>query len=366
MRNMKFGEASFNLANVNVCINNKELFLKSFSNGGILANLRPNLIVKPLTIVNPLNRIDNEIKEELFYGVIQYAIAKAVADLNVNVEYIVFNVNVPEVPLTRIYKRKVFQQYYAAAKTAILRALNDYPPIEKVKKEKFRALHPLVGFRDDRLENPPYLQIALDVPILENLEFILQNLPESDHLILEAGTPLIKKFGLEIIEKIREYFDGFIVADLKTLDAGRVEVRLAFENTANAVVISALSPIETIEKAISEANKCGLISYLDLLNVENPQPLLNKLKNKPDVVVYHTGVDEKRRREFNLKGSFKKAIAGGVRLEEIDNLIKSYDIIIVGRAITKSRDPGRVVRYILNKMGYDIDTYRLYFDEDEE
>ncbi|ADG13936.1 Orotidine 5'-phosphate decarboxylase [Methanocaldococcus infernus ME] len=362
---MKFGEASYGLAWVNVCLNNKELFLKTFSSGGILANLRPNLIVKPLTIVKPINNLDSEAKEELFYGVVQFAIAKAVADLNLNSEYIVFNVNVPEVPLTKIYKKRVFQQFYASARTAILRALNDYPSLDKVKREKFRALHPLVGFRDDKLENPPYLQIALDVPSLENLEFILNNLPESDHLILEAGTPLIKRFGLEVIEKIRESFDGFIVADLKTLDAGGLEVRLAFEHTADAVVVSGLAPRETIERALSEANKYGLISYLDLLNVQNPQKLYNSLKNKPDVIVFHTGIDENKRREFSLEGNFKRAIAGGVKLEEIDKLINSYEIIIVGRAITKSRDPGRVVRFILNKMGYDIDTYRLYYDEDD-
>ena len=50
----------------------------------------------------------------------------------------------------------------------------------------------------------------------------------------------------------------------------------------------------------------------------------------------------------------------------VEELLKEYQILIVGRAITKSRDPGRVIRMFINKMGYDIDTYRLYFDEDED
>ncbi|WP_423792063.1 bifunctional 5,6,7,8-tetrahydromethanopterin hydro-lyase/3-hexulose-6-phosphate synthase [Methanocaldococcus indicus] len=365
-----FGEGSLGLANVNISIGNDKYLDYILSNSlseGIFANLRPNLIVKPITIVKPREPLDNEIKKELFYGVIQYAVAKAVADLDLNENLkIIVSVNIPDVPLSKLHKRKVFQSFYSSTKLAIKRALNNYPSIEKIKKEKFRALHPLVGFRDCKLENTPYLQIALDVPTMEDLEFILNSLPNSDHLILEAGTPLIKRFGLEVIEEIRNYFDGFIVADLKTLDTGRVEVRLAFEHTANAVVISGLAPKETILKAIDECEKCGLISYLDMLNVDNPKKLYNSLEKKPDVVVLHRGIDEEKNKKIdNIKFDCLTAIAGGVRLEDIDKLIEIYDIVVVGRAITKSKDPGRVVRYILNKMGYDIDTYRLYFDEDE-
>ncbi len=368
---MKFGEASLGLAKVNVCIGDvDDIIAKGMLKGYILANLRPNLIVKPETLVVPIDNLDDDVKKELYYGVVQYAVAKAVADLEFNDKNIkiVVTLNIPDVSLTFSNKRKIFQHYYASTKLAIKRALFSYPNIEKVKKEKFRALHPLVGFRDDRLENPPYLQIALDVPSIENLEIILQTLPKSDHLILEAGTPLIKRFGLEILDEIRKYFDGFLVADLKTLDTGRVEVRLAFEHSANAVVISGLAPKQTIIKGIDECQKCGLISYLDMMNVPNPIELYNSLPIKPDVVLIHRGIDEekeKNEREFFKVSTSKLAVAGGVRLEEIDKLIKLYDIVIIGRAITKSREPSRVVRYILNKMGYDIDTYRLYYDEDE-
>ncbi|ENN95654.1 bifunctional formaldehyde-activating enzyme/3-hexulose-6-phosphate synthase [Methanocaldococcus villosus KIN24-T80] len=366
---MKFGEATFNNASVIASLVDDIVFSNALSRGnGILANLRPNLIVKPLTLVIPRGNLNN-IQEELFNGVIQFAVAKAVADMDLDENLkILVTVNVPEEPLTMISKRKLFHQYYAATRLAINRAINEYPPMEKVKNEKFRAIHPLVGFRDDRLENPPYLQVALDVPSLENLDMILETLPKSDHLILEAGTPLIKRFGLEVIEHIREYFDGFIVADLKTLDTGRVEVRLAFEYTANAVVISALAPKATILKALHECQKCGLMSYLDTLNVDNIEMLYNSLEIKPDVIVLHRGIDEE---SFGIKKSWsfkegKLAIAGGVGLENIDELIKNYHILIVGRAITKSKDPSRMIRAFLNKMGYDIDTYRLYYDEDED
>ena len=52
---------------------------------------------------------------------------------------------------------------------------------------------------------------------------IIRDLPKRERILIEAGTPLVKKFGVEIISKIREDRPGaFIIADLKTLDVGRV------------------------------------------------------------------------------------------------------------------------------------------------
>lgn len=349
----------------------------------IFANLRDNLIVKPLTLVVPRHTIQNEIQDELLNGVIQYGVAKAVADLDLEEDLkIVATVSVPDVPLTNLNKRKLFHYYYGATKLAITRSLNEYPSKEKIKKEKYRALHPLVGFRDIKLERPPYLQVALDVPTIENMEFIINSLPKSDRIIIEAGTPLIKRFGIEIIEHIRELFDGFIVADLKTMDTGRIEVRMAFECTANAVALSGVAPKSTILKGIHECQKCGIMSYLDVINVENPLKLYNSLELKPDVLMVHRAIDEE---SFNIQRDLKEdeygvranaikkddidallGIAGGVSFENVDEIKDRYDIIVVGRGITKSRDPGRTARAIVNKLGDDIEQYRLYLDEDED
>ena len=51
---------------------------------------------------------------------------------------------------------------------------------------------------------------------------------------------------------------AFIVADLKTLDTGNLEARLAADEAADAVVVSGLASTSTIDKAIEEANKTGI------------------------------------------------------------------------------------------------------------
>jgi len=379
---LKFGEGVLGrdiTAIVNVVLGKGETIDTVFTNAltrvptPILANLRDNLIVKPLTLVVPRNTLNSDIQCNLLHGPIQYGVAKAVVDLDLDEDLkLIVTVSVPDVPYTTLNKRKLFQYYYGATRLAISRALNDYPSKEKIKREKYRALHPLVGFRDIRLERPPYLQVALDVPSMENVEYVLESLPPSDRIIVEAGTPLIKKYGIEVVERIREIYDGFIVADLKTLDTGRVEVRMAFESTANAVVLSGTAPRETILKGIHECERCGIMSYLDTINVRDPFGLYNSLELKPDVLLLHRAIDEEEKvpmkeyRDVKRREKLLLGIAGGVTLENIEKLKNRYHIIVVGRGITKSRDPGRVARAIVNKLGDDIDQYRLYLEEDED
>jgi len=85
--------------------------------------------------------------------------------------------------------------------------------------DKDRATHPIMGFKVPRLWRPPYLQIALDIPSLERTKSIIRQIPRSDRIILEVGTPLIKRYGTRVIRDLREIAkDVFMIADLKTLD----------------------------------------------------------------------------------------------------------------------------------------------------
>ena len=114
---------------------------------------------------------------------------------------------------------------------------------------------------------------------MDEMERIINSLPDRERILLEAGTPLVKKFGVGIVSKIRELRkDAFIIADLKTLDVGRIEVKMAADETADAVAISGLGTVESIEKAIHEAQKQGIYSILDMMNVDNFVEKLKELK----------------------------------------------------------------------------------------
>jgi len=257
--------------------------------------------------------------------------------------------------------------------------LANYPSLEKVIYDKDRAKHPIMGFKVPRLWRPPYLQIALDIPSLERTKEIVNELPESDRIILEVGTPLLKKYGVKVVRELREIArDTFIVADLKTLDVGRVEVDLAFEETADAVVASGLAAAEILNGFIYEAKRLGIYAVVDMMEVEDPVKKLRSLRQFPDIVMLHRAIDVEQagvhHRMELIKGlrqtfpqeKFLIAIAGGITPETALEALKSgADIVIAGRYITQSRDVKRAAREFLEctrEMREDIDLYRVHVE----
>lgn len=199
------------------------------------------------------------------------------------------------------------------------------------------------------INNPPYLQIALDLVDKTELEKILIEIPDSKKILLEAGTPLIKKFGIDIVNFIRKYHSkSYIIADMKTLDVGWLEVQIAARASANAVVISALAPIETIVSSIAEAEKENVEIILDCMNIENPSSILKGLKKNPTIVLFHRGIDQEGDADhpWNQIHSIKEycpscltAVAGGLNLKTSTRAINNgADVIVIGRAITQAEN----------------------------
>ncbi|MCJ7718975.1 bifunctional 5,6,7,8-tetrahydromethanopterin hydro-lyase/3-hexulose-6-phosphate synthase, partial [Candidatus Bathyarchaeota archaeon] len=252
------------------------------------------------------------------------------------------------------------------------------PTLEKIFYDKDRAKHPIMGFKVPRLWRPPYLQIALDAPELERSKKILEQLPGSDRIIIEVGTPLIKRYGTKVINDLRQVAkDVFVVADLKTLDVGKVEVDLAYDETADAVVAAGLAPAETLDAFVHEAKRLAIYAIVDMLNVEDPMKKLRSLKEFPDVVILHRGIDQETGRTLGLdliqemRETFKDkkflvAVAGGIIPETAkEALQKGANIIIVGRYVTQSRDIERSVRDFLEstpEMREDIDLFRVHVE----
>jgi len=354
----------------------------------LLAVIRPNLAVKPSTIVIPKVTIRNMEDANKIFGPAQTAVARAVADAvaegiipREKCEEWVIIASVFIHPEAKDY-RKIYQYNYGATKLAIRRALRGYPSVDKILREKDRSVHPIMGFKVQRLWNPPYLQVALDLDNIERVLKIVEQLPRRERLILEAGTPLIKAHGVKVIEEIRKVRpDAFIVADLKTMDVGRIEVKEAADATADAVCILGITSKATIEKAILEAQKQGIYSVLDMMEVPNPEAKLEKLYYKPDIVLLHRNVDAERAAAEagkpletpwgnirSIKEKFKCliAVAGGITPETAKKALTSgADIIVVGRYIIRSGDPRRAAEQFLDIMPPDPDTMRLILDEDE-
>ena len=349
----------------------------------LLAVIRPNLPPKPHTLIVPKVTVKNMEDTGKIFGPAQAAVAKAIADsaeegtipLDKLDDWVII-CSVFIHPQATDY-RKIYQYNYGATKMALQRALKKYPSLEKIIYDKDRAKHPIMGFKVPRLWRPPYLQIALDAPSLEGAKKVIAALPGSDRIILEVGTPLIKRYGTRIIGELRQTAkDKFIIADLKTLDVGKVEVDIAYEDSADAVVASGLAPPETLDATVHEARRMGIYAVIDMLNVEDVLAKLKSLKDLPDVVILHRGIDQESGRTCGLERiqmirkafpNNKKlliAVAGGIVPETAkEALEQGADILIVGRYVTQSRDIERSVRDFLEltpSMREDIDLYRVH------
>ncbi len=347
----------------------------------LLAVIRPNLPTKPATLIVPKVTVKNMDQAARIFGPAQAAVAKAVADSaeagiipEDQLDKIVVICSVFVHPEAKDF-RKIYHYNYGATRLALQRAFSCYPSSEKLFFDKDRATHPMMGFKVPRLWNPPYLQVALDVPDLQRTKDIISKLPRSDRIILEAGTPLIKKYGTRIIQELRSVAqDVFIIADLKTLDVGQVEVDLAYDETADAAVVSGLASKDTLERFLHEAERLSMYSFIDTMGMHDPVQTLSSLRQPPDAIIIHRGIDEESRKERGwdiiraLKDAFPRkkllvGVAGGIQPSNIDEALKAgADILIVGRYITQSRDVERSARDFLEHVGLDTDLYRVHVE----
>ncbi len=187
-----------------------------------------------------------------------------------------------------------------------------------------------------------YLQIALN-STLDQAREIIGQLPVSERILIEAGTPLIKIYGAKAVSQIKRMsFPGtYIVADNKCADLALREVEMMALAGANAATCLGVAPIETIDSFVEECQKFGLDSMIDMMNVDNALFVLKKLKKLPDVVVLHRGVDES---EFSkekqipyyqikqIKGNYDVlvSVAGGDTIKEVQRAVfNDADIVVV-------------------------------------
>jgi bifunctional enzyme Fae/Hps len=402
-----------NLAHIDLIIGSKDgpvgfsfanaISTPSMGHGALLACIRPNLLSKPISLIVPKVTVSKMDDANKIFGPAQAAVAKAIADaveenlipMNKIEEWLII-ASVFIHPDASDY-RKIYQYNYGATKLAIQRALKSYPPIEKIFYDKDRAKHPVAGIRIPRLWRPPYVQVALDHPDIDHHLKVVKALPKSDRIILEVGTPFLKKYGMDAIKKIRELEpQKFIVADLKTLDVGKLEVDFVFDATADAAVASGLASPSSLDKFLLEANRLGMYGFVDTMEVEDPIAKLGKLRQVPDVVILHRAIDVEQAATGTqspdaaqkarwatipkIKELYKDqklasgrdrvlvAVAGGIEPETAKYALEmGADILIVGRFLTSAKDVEFAMRRLLTVFpGYqDIDLKRIHSEDDD-
>lgn len=187
-----------------------------------------------------------------------------------------------------------------------------------------------------------YLQLAFNYDA-RLVRQILPNIPASDRILIEAGTPYIKQEGMDGIRLIRRYWGGQVVADLKTVDGALGEVDMAYRAGATAATVLGNSPTETLDLFIERCDQLGMISMIDMLGVDDPLKVMMRLFKPPEVMVLHKGRDEENtrgkliqyRHVNRVRSKFDVLIsaAGGVGIKEARSAIFNGANIVVANLV---------------------------------
>lgn len=183
-----------------------------------------------------------------------------------------------------------------------------------------------------------YLQLAFNYDA-DLVRKIVPGLDPSDRVLIEAGTPFLKREGMAGLRLIRKHWEGLVVADLKTIDGAKAEVAMAARAGASAATALGSSPAEALDFFVDTCAASNLASMIDMLGVRDPLDTLMRMRRPPDVVVLHRGRDEEgtrgkviQYRHVNrIRSKFDVMIsaAGGVDLREARSAIFNGANIVV-------------------------------------
>lgn len=208
------------------------------------------------------------------------------------------------------------------------------------------------------------LQLAMDtLDGDEALKLAASVAPYAD--ILEAGTPLIKSVGINIVRKLKSaHPEKIVLADLKSSDVGAYEANMAFTAGADIVTTQGITTLATICEVQREADKWKRRAEVDMTGVKDPITRAKEAKAVGvSLVLYHRSIDEELtqgalwddqavnmiREMCNL--GLDVAIAGGINYD-ILTLLRGVPIygIVIGRGITAQPDPAQAAEKITQRI----------------
>lgn len=205
----------------------------------------------------------------------------------------------------------------------------------------------------------PILQLALDFVNLRRALKVAEEAVKGGVDWLEAGTPLIKSEGLDSVRELRKRFPGItIVADMKTMDVGRLETEMAAKAGANIICVLAAASDSTIKECVETGKNYGAKIKADLIEVKESE-LEKRAKEVEklgvDYIGAHVAIDEQMKaknpfcglRRIAGKVNIPVACAGGINSETAAQAVKAgAEIIVVGGAISKAKNPAQAARRI--------------------
>lgn len=176
---------------------------------------------------------------------------------------------------------------------------------------------------------------------------------------LEAGTPLIKAEGMEAVRSLQR-LGATVVADMKTMDVGAVEVEMAAKAGADVVCVLGVSSDTTVGESVAAARQYGAAVMVDLMGVADVVQRAQETERLgADYVCVHVSVDDQMqgKQPFDTLAQVARqvgipvAAAGGINSETAHLAVKNgASIVIVGGAIIKAEQVTEATRVIKRSL----------------
>jgi 3-hexulose-6-phosphate synthase/6-phospho-3-hexuloisomerase len=193
------------------------------------------------------------------------------------------------------------------------------------------------------------LQVALDFVDLPRAIMVAKEAVAGGVDWFEAGTPLIKSEGLRAVRELKAAFpEHTILADMKTMDAGRTEVEYAAKAGAGVVGVLGAASDSTIKECAEAARNYGCRLIVDMIEVADPVERAKRAEELgADFIGIHTAIDQQMRgeapfdtlRAVAASVSIPVSAAGGINSETAAAAVQAgAAIVVVGGAIIKATD----------------------------
>lgn len=199
------------------------------------------------------------------------------------------------------------------------------------------------------------LQVALDTLSLEECIQLLEQTKGSVE-IAEVGTPFIIEEGMVPVKEIHKTFPEIeVLADAKIMDAGEFEADKCFEAGASIVTVLGVSHDETIQGVVRSAKNHNGKVMVDMINVHDLATRTKEIDEMGvDYICVHTAFDVQQSDQDPLEElkivnkvihHAKSAVAGGVKLETIQDIVnEGAEIIVVGGAICNAKNRAKMAK----------------------
>ena len=164
----------------------------------------------------------------------------------------------------------------------------------------------------------PHVQVSLDLTSIEEALHVAEIAVAAGVDWLEAGTPLILAEGLHGVRALHERFPQIpIVADLKTMDGGYLEVEMMARAGASWCVVMGVAHPATIKACVAAARHYGIGIMGDIMAAPDKVATARLLQELGvDVIIVHTGFDERRE------------VLGATPWDDLPRIVEAVDLPI--------------------------------------